>query len=112
MKMILIWILMTLLTIQSKAQYYDTTYQSISYQKTLLKKGRFELYGWTSYDLYWADETGAGLIIYLYKQNKNGKVINKRTDNRYGSFYNIRTGILSRTIQRQSNKKGLEVSSK
>ena len=65
MKMILIWILMTLLTIQSKAQYYDTTYQSISYQKTLFQKGRFEFYGWTSYDLYWEnDDINPNEVLY------------------------------------------------
>ena len=69
-KMILIWILMTWISIQTKAQINDTLYQSISYQKTLIQKGRVELYGWVSYDLNWEDESGIGIIINLHNKKK------------------------------------------
>ena len=81
MKMILICILMTSLSLKSYAQLSDTSYQSISYQKTFLQKGRFELYGWTSYDLFWADETGIGINININKRKRNGKFIRKSINN-------------------------------
>jgi hypothetical protein len=84
---------MTLLTIQSKAQYNDTSYQSISYQKTLLKKGRFELYGWTSYDLYSLDETGFGLLITINKRKRYGKINSKFVNNWNWNFNSFRYGV-------------------
>ena len=82
MKMILICILMTLIAIQSKAQYIDTSYQSISYEKTFYQKGRFEVYGWASYDLYWAEEIGGGIIITINNKRKHyGKNFTKPTNN-------------------------------
>jgi hypothetical protein len=37
----------------------------IYYQKSLIKKGKVELYGFTSYDLWWADESGVGISYTL-----------------------------------------------
>ncbi len=52
------------------AQIYDTTYQMVYYQKSLIKKGKIELYGYTSYDLWWADESGIGLLYTLPNKRK------------------------------------------
>ena len=46
-------------------QVNDTTSQMIYYQKSLIKKGKVELYGFTSYDLWWADESGVGILYTL-----------------------------------------------
>jgi hypothetical protein len=42
----------------------------IYYQKSLIKKGKVELYGYTSYDLWWADESGIGLLYTLPNRRK------------------------------------------
>ena len=52
------WIFIFLFPVLVSAQIYDTTYQMIYYQKALLKKRKFEFYLYTSYDLWWADESG------------------------------------------------------
>jgi hypothetical protein len=59
------WIFIFLFPVLVSAQIYDTTYQMIYYQKSLIKKGKVELYGYTSYDLWWEDESGIGLVYTL-----------------------------------------------
>jgi hypothetical protein len=59
------------------SQSYDTTYQMVYYQKSLIKKGKFELYGYTSYDLYWADESGVGISITIPNRRKEKKRKNR-----------------------------------
>jgi hypothetical protein len=54
-------------------QTYDTTSQMIYYQKSLIKKGKVELYGYTSYDLWWADESGMGITITIPNKRKKKK---------------------------------------
>lgn len=51
----------------------DTTLQMIYYQKTLLKKGKIEIYGYSSYDLYWWDESGIGIIYTITNKRKKYK---------------------------------------
>ena len=63
-------ILILLLPFSISAQTYDTTCQMIYYQKSLIKKGKVELYGYTSYDLWWADESGIGLLYTLPNKRK------------------------------------------
>jgi hypothetical protein len=58
-------------------QSYDTAYQMVYYQKSLIKKGKFELYGYTSYDLYWADESGVGISITIPNRRKEKKRKNR-----------------------------------
>jgi hypothetical protein len=62
-----------LLPFSISAQVYDTTYQMVYYQKSLIKKGKIELYGYTSYDLWWADESGMGITIALPNKRKKKK---------------------------------------
>ena len=71
------WLLLLLLPVSVSAQVYDTTYQMVYYQKSLIKKGKVELYGYTSYDLWWADESGVGITLTMpnKRKKKNG---NKR----------------------------------
>ena len=64
------WLLILLFPLSVSAQIYDTTYQMVYYQKTLIKKGKVELYGYTSYDLWWADESGIGLLYTLPNKRK------------------------------------------
>jgi len=64
------WIFIFLFPMLVSAQIYDTTYQMIYYQKSLIKKGKVELYGYTSYDLWWADESGIGLLYTLPNKRK------------------------------------------
>ena len=64
------WIFIFLFPVLVSAQKYDTTYQMIYYQKSLIKKGKVELYGYTSYDLWWADESGIGLLYTLPNKRK------------------------------------------
>ena len=64
------WLLILLFPLSVSAQIYDTTYQMVYYQKTLIKKGKVELYGYTSYDLWWADESGIGLLYTLPSKRK------------------------------------------
>ena len=74
MKWLLILILMPVMVY---GQSYDTAYQMVYYQKSLIKKGKFELYGYTSYDLYWADESGVGISITIPNRRKEKKRKNR-----------------------------------
>ena len=51
-------------------QVTDTSSYMIYYQKSLIKKGKVELYGYTSYDLAWADESGIGIAITIPNKRK------------------------------------------
>jgi hypothetical protein len=67
------WLLILLLPFSISAQTNDTTYQMVYYQKSLIKKGKIELYGYTSYDLWWADESGMGITITIPNKRKKKK---------------------------------------
>jgi hypothetical protein len=68
------WLLiMILMPVGVCGQTYDTTYQMVYYQKSLIKKGKVELYGYTSYDLWWADESGMGITITIPNKRKKKK---------------------------------------
>ena len=56
--------------IMVSGQVTDTTSHMVYYQKSLIKKGKVELYGYTSYDLWWADESGIGLLYTLPNKRK------------------------------------------
>jgi hypothetical protein len=66
-------ILILLLPLSVSSQIYDTTYQMVYYQKSLIKKGKVELYGYTSYDLWWQDESGITMTIALPNKRKKKK---------------------------------------
>ncbi len=52
-------------------QNNDTISNSVTYQKTLIKRGKFQLYGYTSFDLVSADESGLGITLTIpYKRKK------------------------------------------
>ena len=70
MKWIFIFLLVPTLLL---GQVSDTTYQMVYYQKSLIKKGKVELYGYTSYDLWWADESGMGINITIPNKRKKKK---------------------------------------
>jgi hypothetical protein len=54
-------------------QTNDTTSQMIYYQKSLIKRGKVELYGYTSYDLAWGDESGMGITLTILNKRKKKK---------------------------------------
>ncbi len=56
-------------------QISDTISNSVTYQKTLIKKGKFQLYAYTSFDLVSADESGLGVTLTI--PNKRIKKIKK-----------------------------------
>jgi len=67
------WLLILLLPFSILAQTNDTASQMIYYQKSLIKKGKVELYVYSSYDIGWADESGMGINITLSKKKKKKK---------------------------------------
>jgi len=54
-------------------QVTDTTSHMVYYQKSLIKRGKVELYGYTSYDLNWVDESGIGIILTIPNKRKKKK---------------------------------------
>jgi hypothetical protein len=68
---------MILIPFTVSGQVNDTTSQMIYYQKSLIKKGKVELYGYTSYDLWWADESGVGISITILNRRKEKKRKNR-----------------------------------
>ena len=74
------WIFIFLFPVLVSAQTFtnDTTYQMVYYQKSLIKKGKIELYGYTSYDLWWADESGMGITITIPNKRKKKKRYEQR----------------------------------
>jgi hypothetical protein len=70
MKWLLIMILMPVMVC---GQVTDTTSHMVYYQKSLIKRGKVELYGYTSYDLNWADESGMGITITILNKRKKKK---------------------------------------
>ena len=67
------WLLVLLFPFSMSAQTNDTSYQMVYYQKSLIKKGKVQLYGYTSYDLWWADESGMGITITIPNKRKKKK---------------------------------------
>ena len=59
-------------------QVTDTTSHMVYYQKSLIKWGKVELYGYTSYDLAWADESGMGITITIPNKRKKKKSYEQR----------------------------------
>jgi hypothetical protein len=74
MKWIFIFLLVPTLLL---GQVSDTSFQMVYYQKSLIKKGKVELYGYTSYDLWWADESGIGFLYTIPNKRKRKKSYNK-----------------------------------
>jgi len=70
MKWLLIMILMPVMVC---GQVTDTTSHMVYFQKSLIKRGKIELYGYTSYDLNWADESGMGITITILNKRKKKK---------------------------------------
>jgi len=76
MKWLLIMILMPFTVC---GQTNDTTSQMIYYQKSLIKRGKVELYAYTSYDLASRDESGMGITLTILNKRKKRKIkINKK----------------------------------
>lgn len=48
----------------------DTLTQSIYYQRTIINTKRINVYGYSSYDLYWWDESGIGIVYSIRYRNK------------------------------------------
>ena len=52
-------------------QNEDTLTQSIYYQHYLINTKKWNVYLWTSYDLYWLNETGISIALTIpYKRHK------------------------------------------
>jgi len=74
------WLLiMVFMPVMVYGQVTDTTSHMVYYQKSLIKRGKVELYGYTSYDLVWANESGIGITYTLSfkRKRKNIKTWNK-----------------------------------
>jgi hypothetical protein len=67
------WLLVLLFPVSVSAQVTDTTSQMVYYQKSLIKKGKIELYGYVSYDLNWASESGIGITLTIPSKRKKKK---------------------------------------
>ena len=68
------WLLiMLLMPIGVYGQVSDTTSHMVYYQKSLIKRGKVELYGYTSYDLAWRDESGMGITLTIINKRKKKK---------------------------------------
>ena len=48
----------------------DTLTQSIYYQRTIINTKRISVYGYSSYDLNWGDESGIGIVYSIRYRNK------------------------------------------
>lgn len=64
---------MILMPVMVCGQVTDTTSHMVYFQKSLIKRGKIELYGYTSYDLNWADESGMGITITILNKRKKKK---------------------------------------
>ena len=64
---------MVLMPVMVCGQTNDTTSQMVYYQKSLIKRGKVELYGYTSYDLVWANESGLGITLTIPNKRKKKK---------------------------------------
>jgi hypothetical protein len=64
---------MLLMPIGVYGQVSDTTSHMVYYQKSLIKRGKVELYGYTSYDLAWRDESGMGITLTIINKRKKKK---------------------------------------
>jgi hypothetical protein len=64
---------MLLMPIGVYGQVSDTTSHMVYYQKSLIKRGKVELYGYTSYDLAWRDESGMGITLTILNKRKKKK---------------------------------------
>lgn len=64
---------MILMPVMVSGQVTDTTSHMVYYQKSLIKRGKVELYGYTSYDLNWVDESGIGIILTIPNKRKKKK---------------------------------------
>lgn len=68
------WLLiMALIPVMVCGQVTDTTSHMVYYQKSLIKRGKVELYGYTSYDLAWRDESGMGITLTILNKRKKKK---------------------------------------
>jgi hypothetical protein len=68
------WLLiMVLIPAGVYGQVTDTTSHMVYYQKSLIKRGKVELYGYTSYDLAWRDESGMGITLTILNKRKKKK---------------------------------------
>ena len=69
---------MLLMPIGVYGQVSDTTSHMVYYQKSLIKRGKVELYAYTSYDLASRDESGMGITLTILNKRKKRKIkINK-----------------------------------
>ena len=53
----------------------DTLSQSIYYQRTLINTKKWNVYGYSMYDLNWGDEIGMSIVFKIpYKKQKRNKL--------------------------------------
>jgi hypothetical protein len=97
--------------IKVKAQ--EDSSQMIYYQKPLITKGIFQLYGYSSYDLYWENESGFGILITINNKRKRyGKYTNKPINNWDWSRNDLWIRSFSRPPKKQENTQRFEIPSK
>ena len=68
------WLILLFLPIALLAQTSDTSYQMIYLYKDIIKtKKKHSLWIFTSYDLWWKDESGVGLTYTIPNKRKKKK---------------------------------------
>ena len=68
------WLLLLILPFTLKAQMSDTSFQMIYLYKDIIKsKKKHSMWIYTSYDLWWQDESGIGLTFTIPNKRKKKK---------------------------------------
>jgi hypothetical protein len=60
---------------QTQSNSEDTLTQSIYYQHTIINTKRISVYGYSSYDLNWGDESGIGIVYSIRYRNKKKRKV-------------------------------------
>ena len=60
---------------QTQSNSEDTLTQSIYYQRTIINTKRINVYGYSSYDLNWGDESGIGIVYSIRYRNKKKRKV-------------------------------------
>jgi uncharacterized protein YxeA len=70
-------------TLMYRSNSEDTITQSIYYQRTLINTKRWNVYGYSSYDLNSYDESGIGICYTIpYKRSKRNKLYKEYANNK------------------------------
>ena len=84
--LLILFILISMIVIGQTLMYRsnseDTITQSIYYQRTIINTKRWNVYGYSSYDLNSYDESGIGIVYSIRYRNKKKPKIKVYANNR------------------------------